>query len=180
MLTANEFWALSQSLYAAPAVQSACLLAQHQHGAEVNLLLLLALLQTRGWQGSYRPLVYAAAPLLPVLQDWRLLRRALKPKLAPSDYARLLTHELSLERQMQQRLLAALEAQPCSTAHSTAPGTSDPDTTKPGSALADYLESIGVATPQRQDLMALLLAQASIIHTAGSTPLPPLSEGSPC
>ena len=49
------------------------------------VLLLLALLQTRGWRGDYRPLLYAAAPLLPVLQDWRLLRRALKPKLAPSD-----------------------------------------------------------------------------------------------
>ena len=180
MLTANEFWELSQSLYAAPAVQSACLQAQHEHGAEVNLLLLLALLQTRGWQGSYRPLLYAAAPLLPVLQDWRLLRRALKPKLAPSDYARLLTHELSLERQMQQRLLAALEAQPCSAAYPVAPDANTADIQSPTSALADYLESIGVATPQRQDLIALLLAQASIIHTAGSTPLPPLSEGSPC
>lgn len=173
MLTANEFWELSQSLYAAPAVQSACLLAQHQHGAEVNLLLLLALLQTRGWRGDYRPLLYAAAPLLPVLQDWRLLRRALKPKLAPSDYARLLTHELSLERQMQQRLLAALEAQ-----LGVYPATADRQT--PACALADYLESIGVTTPQRQDLIALLLAQASIIHTAGRTSLPPLSEGSPC
>ena len=173
MLTANEFWELSQSLYAAPAVQSACLLAQHQHGAEVNLLLLLALLQTRGWQGSYHPLVYAAAPLSPVLQDWRLLRRALKPKLAPSDYARLLTHELSLERQMQQRLLAALEAQ-----LGVYPATADRQT--PAYALADYLESIGVTTPQRQDLIALLQAQASIIHTAGRTSLPPLSEGSPC
>lgn len=178
MLTANELWELSQSLYAAPAVQSACLLAQHQHGAEVNLLLLLALLQTRGWQGSYHPLVYAAAPLSPVLQDWRLLRRALKPKLAPSDYARLLTHELSLERQMQQRLLAALEAQP-----GVYPATAEAnpaDRQTPACALADYLESIGVTTPQRQDLIALLLAQASIIHTAGRTSLPPLSEGSPC
>ncbi|GAB3229788.1 TIGR02444 family protein [Pseudaeromonas pectinilytica] len=173
MLTANEFWELSQSLYAAPAVQSACLLAQHQHGAEVNLLLLLALLQTRGWRGDYRPLLYAAAPLLPVLQDLRLLRRALKPKLAPSDYARLLTHELSLERQMQQRLLAALEAQP-----GVYPATADRQT--PACVLADYLGSIGVTTPQRQDLIALLLAQASIIHTAGRTSLPPLSEGSPC
>jgi len=178
LLTANEFWELSQSLYAAPAVQSACLLAQHQHGAEVNLLLLLALLQTRGWRGDYRPLLYAAAPLLPVLQDWRLLRRALKPKLAPSDYARLLTHELSLERQMQQRLLAALEAQ-----LGVYPATAEAKTTDkqtPACALADYLESIGVTTPQRQDLIALLLAQASIIHTAGRTSLPPLSEGSPC
>lgn len=178
MLTANEFWELSQSLYAAPTVQSACLLAQHQHGAEVNLLLLLALLQTRGWRGDYRPLLYAAAPLLPVLQDWRLLRRALKPKLAPSDYARLLTHELSLERQMQQRLLAALETQPDVYQVTAEPNTADRQT--PVCALADYLEAIGVATPQRQDLMTLLLAQASIIHTAGGTPLPSLSEGSPC
>ena len=178
MLTANEFWELSQSLYAAPTVQSACLQAQHQHGAEVNLLLLLALLQTRGWRGDYRPLLYAATPLLPVLQDWRLLHRALKPKLAPSDYARLLTHELSLERQMQQRLLAALETQPVVYPVTAEANTADRQT--PACALADYLESIGVATPQRQDLMTLLLAQASIIHTAGGTPLPPLSEGSPC
>lgn len=178
MLTANEFWELSQSLYAAPAVQSACLLAQHQHGAEVNLLLLLALLQTRGWRGDYRPLLYAAAPLLPVLQDWRLLRRALKPKLAPSDYARLLTHELSLERQMQQRLLAALEAQP-----GVYPATAEAnpaDKQTPACALADYLESIGVTTPQRLDLIALLLAQASIIHSADGTLQPPLTEGSSC
>ena len=178
MLTANEFWELSQSLYAAPTVQSACLQAQHEHGAEVNLLLLLALLQTRGWQGSYRPLLYAAAPLLPVLQDWRLLRRALKPKLAPSDYARLLTHELSLERQMQQRLLAALETQPEVYPVTAEANTVDRQT--PSCALADYLEAIGVAAPQRQDLIALLLAQASIIHSAGGTSLPPLSEGSPC
>lgn len=178
MLTANEFWELSQSLYAAPTVQSACLQAQHQHGAEVNLLLLLALLQTRGWRGSYRPLVYAAAPLLPVLQDWRLLRRALKPKLAPSDYARLLTHELSLERQMQQRLLAALETQPGVYPATAEANTADRQT--PACALADYLESIGVATPQRQDLMALLLAQASITHIADGTLQPPLTEGSSC
>lgn len=178
MLTANEFWELSQSLYAAPTVQSACLLAQHQHGAEVNLLLLLALLQTRGWKGDYRPLLYAAKPLLPVLQDWRLLRRALKPKLAPSDYARLLTHELSLERQMQQRLLAALEAQP-----GVYPVTAEASTAgkqTPACALTNYLESIGVTEPQRQELIALLLVQASIIHSAGGSSLPPLSEGSPC
>ena len=57
MLTASEFWRLSQALYAAPGVSELCLQAQDEAGAEINLLLLLALLQARGWRGSYRTLL---------------------------------------------------------------------------------------------------------------------------
>jgi uncharacterized protein (TIGR02444 family) len=168
LLTANEFWRLSQSLYAAPEVQASCLSAQQQQGADVNLLLLLALLQTRGWQGDYRPLLAATTALSPVLQDWRRLRRTLKPKLAPSDYAHLLTHELSLERLMQQTLLAALATE--------SPTSSPAD----NSALGDYLESIGVASLQRQALIQLLLTQAAAVDAACATTQSPLTEESSC
>lgn len=83
MLTASEFWRLSQALYAAPGVRELCLQAQDEAGAEINLLLLLALLQARGWRGSYRPLLASIRQQQPLLRQWRALRRSLKAKVAP-------------------------------------------------------------------------------------------------
>ena len=43
MLTENRLWQLIVALYQQPGIEPLCLQAQHEQGAEVNLLLLLAL-----------------------------------------------------------------------------------------------------------------------------------------
>ena len=147
MLTENRLWQLSLALYQQPGIESMYLQAQHEQGAEVNLLLLLALLQAQGIAVDYKPLRYAAAPLQPALQQWRLSRRALKGKLDADRYAALLSHELMLERQLQQKLLTAL-----------------PQAQRAGASrtpLNDYLESIGAVSSQ--PLVQHLVSQAQII-----------------
>ncbi len=153
MLTASRLWQLTLSLYQQPGVEPCCLQAQHEQGAEVNLLLLLALFQTQGMLVDYKPLRFAAAPLQPALQQWRLLRRALKGKLSADRYAELLSHELVLEKQLQQQLLTAL-----------------PRAQHDGASLTplnDYLESIGIT--QSSSVAQLLLSQAHIILDGAHT-----------
>ena len=116
-------------------------------------LLLLALLQAQGMSVDYKPLRYAAAPLQPALQQWRLSRRALKGKLDADRYAALLNHELMQERQLQQKLLTAL-----------------PQAQRAGASrtpLNDYLESIGMT--QSPSVAQLLLSQAHIILDGSHT-----------
>ena len=157
MLTENRLWQLSLALYQQPGIEPLCLQAQHEQGAEVNLLLLLALLQAQGMSVDYKPLRYAAAPLQPALQQWRLSRRALKGKLDADRYAALLSHELMLERQLQQTLLTALPRAQRSGASRT--------------PLNDYLESIGpesiglesIGAGSSQPLAQRLVSQAQII-----------------
>ena len=119
----------------------------------MNLLLLLALFQAQGMLVDYKPLRYAAAPLQPALQQWRLLRRALKGKVDAERYAELLSHELTLERQLQQKLVAAL------------PQAQHPDASQ--TPLDDYLESIGIT--QSSSVAQLLLSQAHIILDGART-----------
>ena len=159
MLTENRLWQLSLALYQQPGIEPLCLQAQHEQGAEVNLLLLLALLQAQGMPVDYKPLRYAAAPLQPALQQWRLSRRALKGKLDADRYAALLSHELMLERQLQQTLLTALPRAQRSGASRT--------------PLNDYLESIG--TESSQPLAQRLVSQAQVILNGR----PPLATDSP-
>ena len=169
MLTENRLWQLSLALYQQPGIESMCLQAQHEQGAEVNLLLLLALLQAQGMPVDYKPLRYAAAPLQPALQQWRLSRRALKGKLDADRYAALLNHELMQERQLQQKLLTALP-QAQRTGASQTP-------------LNDYLESIGlesigpesIGAVSSQPLVQHLVSQAQIILNGRS----PLATDSP-
>lgn len=157
MLTENRLWQLSLALYQQPGIEPLCLQAQHEQGAEVNLLLLLALLQAQGMSVDYKPLRYAAAPLQPALQQWRLSRRALKGKLDADRYAALLSHELMLERKLQQTLLTALPRAQRSGASRT--------------PLNDYLESIGpesiglesIGAGSSQPLAQRLVSQAQII-----------------
>ena len=147
MLTESRLWQLSFALYQQPGIESMCLRAQHEQGAEVNLLLLFALFQAQRMLVDYKPLRYAAAPLQTPLQQWRLLRRALKCKVDAERYAELLSHELTLERQLQQKLVAAL-----------------PQAQRPAASqtpLDDYLESIGIT--QSSSVAQLLLSQARII-----------------
>ena len=169
MLTENRLWQLIVALYQQPGIEPLCLQAQHEQGAEVNLLLLLALLQAQGVPVDYKPLRYAVAPLQPALQQWRLARRALKGKLGPDRDAELLSHELMLERQLQQKLLTAL-----------------PQAQRAGASRAplnDYLESIGlesigpesIGTVSSQPLVQHLVSQAQIILNGRS----PLATDSP-
>ena len=153
MLTESKLWQLSFALYQQPGIEPMCLRAQHEQGAEVNLLLLLALCQAQGMLVDYKPLRYAAAPLQPALQQWRLLRRALKGKVDAERYAELLSHELTLERQLQQKLVAAL------------PQAQRPDASQ--TPLNDYLESIGIT--QSSSVAQLLLSQANIILDGART-----------
>ncbi len=144
MLTANEFWQVSQALYRAPGVQAACLQAQEQAGADVNLLLLLALLEARSRHVELAPLLAASASLAPLLRPWRALRRDLKPRLDAADYQALLNHELALERLAQAQLLAALRV---------ADGMPGGSGVTP---LAHYLDHLGLgASPLRAHLAAL-------------------------
>ena len=153
MLTESRLWQLTLALYQQPGIEPCCLQAQHEQGAEVNLLLLLALLQAQEMPADYKPLRYAAAPLQTPLQQWRLLRRALKCKVDAERYAELLSHELTLERQLQQKLVAAL------------PQAQRPDASQ--TPLNDYLESIGIA--QSPSVAQLLLSQAHIILDGAHT-----------
>ncbi|WP_107853203.1 TIGR02444 family protein [Oceanimonas marisflavi] len=130
MIDADALWRFSEQHYGRPGVATACLQLQDEHGANVNLLLLLLLLEQRG-------LTVDLAPFWPVLESrrelfahWRALRRRLKPGLGGDDYARLLQHELELERWQQQELLTVLSTTP----------------PRPGSgALLAYLNSLQVA-----------------------------------
>ncbi len=160
MLTVNEFWPLSQALYRAPGVQAACLQAQDKAGADVNLLLLLALLGARGWRGELAPLLAASARLAEVLRPWRALRRRLKSRLGEPDYQALLEHELALERLAQQQLLAAVL--PASA------GGSDARAREP---LHCYLEHLGLgASPLHAQLTALVPLARTLATSHGKEP----------
>ncbi|MFP2768559.1 TIGR02444 family protein [Oceanisphaera sp. KMM 10153] len=109
---ADQFWQFSEQHYPRPGVAQACLQLQDEHGANVNLLLLLLLLEERG-------LDVDPAHFLPLLQtrrglfdQWRALRRRLKARLDNDDYLQLLQHELELERWQQQELLQVLAQHP--------------------------------------------------------------------
>lgn len=130
MIGADELWQFSEQHYGRPGVAQACLQLQEEHGANVNLLLLLLLLEELG-------LATDPALFLPLLEarrglfgQWRQLRRRLKERLDEDDYGQLLQHELELERWQQQELLQVLER------HPPTPGSG---------ALLDYLTRLQVA-----------------------------------
>jgi uncharacterized protein (TIGR02444 family) len=130
MIGADELWQFSEQHYARPGVAAACLALQDEHGANVNLLLLLLLLEELGLTtepGHFLPLLEARRGLF---EHWRQLRRWLKTRLDEDDYGQLLQHELELERWQQQELLAVLER------HPPAPGSG---------ALLAYLHLLRVA-----------------------------------
>ncbi|WP_298715969.1 TIGR02444 family protein [uncultured Oceanisphaera sp.] len=109
---ADQLWQFSEQHYARPGVAQACLQLQDEHGANVNLLLLLLMLEERG-------LGVDPTHFLPLLQQrqglfsqWRGLRRRLKSRLDNEEYVQLLQHELELERWQQQELLRVLEQHP--------------------------------------------------------------------
>lgn len=130
MINADELWHFGEQHYGRPGVATACLQLQDEHGANVNLLLLLLLLEERGQSVDVAPFLPVLAARRGMFSHWRNLRRRLKPGLDADDYAQLLQHELELERWQQQELLDVLADQP----------------PRPGSgALLDYLNVLQVA-----------------------------------
>jgi uncharacterized protein (TIGR02444 family) len=109
---AEQLWQFSEQHYTRPGVAQACLQLQDEHGANVNLLLLLLMLEERELGAD-------PAHFLPLLQQrqglftqWRALRRRLKTRLDKDNYLQLLQHELELERWQQQELLQVLAQHP--------------------------------------------------------------------
>ncbi len=126
----ETFWQFSGEAYGEPDVAEACLEAQDNFGADVNVILLCLWMDTRGMrmQGD------DWANLLRTSQAWqrdtlapqREKRRALKGK---PDYEAAKRQELALERQAQAALLESLEEMPIR--H------------KAADSLMHYFESIG-------------------------------------
>lgn len=114
--SAEQFWQFSERHYGRPGVAEACLQLQDDYDANVNLLLLLLMLEERGF--SLDPALFLPF-ILPIAQtrsgmfkQWRQLRRQLKDKLSTDDYLSLLRHELELESWQQQELIQALALLP--------------------------------------------------------------------
>ncbi|MGB5854385.1 MAG: TIGR02444 family protein [Oceanisphaera sp.] len=112
MPSAEQFWQFSAQHYTRPGVAQACLHLQDEHGANVNLLLLLLMLEERGFSANAAHFMPLLATRQGMFNQWRRLRRQLKAKLNNDDYLKLLQHELELERWQQQELLQQLAHTP--------------------------------------------------------------------
>ena len=110
--SSEQLWQSSEQHYARPGVAEACLELQDEQGANVNLLLLLIMLDARGFRAEPNLLLPLVEQRRPLFEQWRQLRRQLKAKLTTSDYLQLLQHELALEAWQQQELLQGLIAHP--------------------------------------------------------------------
>lgn len=108
----EQFWQFSEQHYARPGVAEACLQLQDEHGANVNLLLLLLMLEERGFTVEAAHFMPLLAMRQGLFNQWRRLRRQLKARLDNDDYLQLLQHELELERWQQQELLEQLRQSP--------------------------------------------------------------------
>ena len=109
----EQFWHWSLAFYRDPTVAEACLTLQDQHGADVNVVLVLL------WQASLGAAPFAAgevAALDAAIADWRAevivplrsLRRALKGRGEDAVRQPVATAELAAERSAQGRLVQAL------------------------------------------------------------------------
>ncbi len=110
LISAAAFWDFSLNTYAEPAVKDACLAAQDDFGADVNLLLLCLWLgrhqcapDPKAWQGL---LAASAEWQQEKLGPLRARRRALKGQ---AHYALALADELAAEKEAQVALIAVLE-----------------------------------------------------------------------
>ncbi|WP_243453991.1 TIGR02444 family protein [Oceanisphaera pacifica] len=130
--SAEQFWQFSAQHYARPGVAQACLQLQDEYGANVNLLLLLVMLEAQGLTTQASHFMPLLTSRLSMFEQWRALRRQLKPKLDNDDYLALLQHELNLERWQQQELLQQLALHPPSAGHG---------------GLLDYLAQLPVPDP---------------------------------
>lgn len=119
-LSAEDFWSFSLALYCRAPVAQACLSLQDRRGADVNLLLAVCWLASRGYETSDVALMAAAEAVAPwneaILQSMRQIRRRLGSEFSDIEKADqqsikhgILSVELECERVAQQKIAAALE-----------------------------------------------------------------------
>lgn len=119
-LSAEDFWSFSLALYCRAPVAQACLALQDRRGADVNLLLAICWLASRGYQAGDAALSAAALAVAPwndaILKPLRLVRRQLGAEFEELEKAdrqsikhSILSVELECERVAQQKITAALE-----------------------------------------------------------------------
>ena len=112
-LTADGFWRWSLAFYGRPRIAETCLTLQDQHGADVNIVLLLLYAAAQGMQAID---VDDAARLEAAVSPWRVeailplrkLRRALKGADEKAVRHHVAAAELEAERSAQRRLVQAL------------------------------------------------------------------------
>lgn len=129
-ITTTSFWQFSSRHYSLPGVAPACLELQDNHGANINLLLFLLMLEQQQLTVTVAPFHHQVSLRSTLFEQWRDLRKGLKHQLQSEQYHQLLQHELDLERWQQAELLQVLAV------HPAIPGTG---------ALLDYLTLSGVA-----------------------------------
>jgi uncharacterized protein (TIGR02444 family) len=114
-MTAEAFWDWSLAFYADPAVSAACLALQDEHGADVNIVLVLLWLASAGAgpldADEVLTLDRALSPWRrDVVVPLRSLRRALKGQGEDAVRRAVAAAELEAERSAQRRLVEALPA----------------------------------------------------------------------
>lgn len=118
-LDAEDFWAYSLALYCRQPVAQACLAMQERRGADVNLILAICWLATKGYAVKTEALREAADAASPwneaILKPLREVRRRIPtafPETAKADQQSIkhgiLSVELECERVAQQKIMAAL------------------------------------------------------------------------
>lgn len=121
MQLVDDLWAFSLAVYARPDVAPRCLALQDQRGANVNILLWLLWLESRGHLADPALIARAEVELAEwethLLQPLRQLRRELRTRFAleraavAASYQKLKAAELQAERVEQEMLAALIEPQ---------------------------------------------------------------------
>lgn len=143
----QAFWDFSYDHYFKADVEAACLALQTFHHGSVNFALLMLWLDSQHIVLSAdqrHRLQQSLQPTDGLLQDYRAMRRALKPQLDDAGYQQLKDFELKVERQQQHDLIAHLNQM---TLQAVTPD-------EPATNLARYCQSIGALA-----LMDKLLAR---------------------
>ncbi len=118
-LTAKNFWGFSLEIYQDKTVQHACLTAQDEHGADVNLLLLGAWLNALNHPIS----LSAYQALMEASHRWQkdklepIRKRRRSQDKGSAEYKSLLAEELHLEQQEQEALITALHSAEAANGH---------------------------------------------------------------
>lgn len=145
-LSKQDYWQFSLSRYARAGVQPACLALQNDYQGNVNLALLLHWLDTQHISladPKINALVTGLRSSNTRLQQYRTMRKQLKPQLDQAGYQQLLAFELELEKSQQHDLIEQLN-------HFTYPS---PEPATNGN-LVRYCQQLGASTllPQLQAL----------------------------
>jgi uncharacterized protein (TIGR02444 family) len=130
-LSAEDFWSFSLALYCRASVAQACLSLQERRGADVNLLLAVCWLASRGYETSDAALTAATEAVTPwneaVLKSLRQTRRRLGNEFSDIEKSDqqsikhgILSVELECERVAQRLIAMALEPHVSALSHGPA------------------------------------------------------------